>query len=286
MKAVTGVALLEFETLLPIFEKVYWDSRYQKPRKRAPGAGRKGVLKSLQHKLFFLLSYLKVYPTYDLASLLWGADRSRVCRWVQNGLPLLEKALGRALALPKRRINSIDEFLQHFPEAKDLFIDGTERRTERPSKARNQHRRYSGKKKTHTRKNLVATDAQKRILLLSPTKNGRRHDKWRIAQTHWLKAIPPSTNVWVDTGFMGIEQQLPSGVTVMRPQKGSKRHPLSAEQKEENRIISGLRVVCEHAIAGIKRFGVLVFPYRNRKGQDDTFMNIASGLWNFHLNFA
>jgi hypothetical protein len=286
LKAVTGVALLEFETLLTVFEKVVWDSRYQKPRKRAPGGGRKGILASIQHKLFFLLCYLKVYPTYDLASLLWGADRSRVCRWVQNGLPLLEQTLGRALVLPQRRIGSMEEFLKAFPEAKDLFIDGTERRTQRPSKSRNLHRRYSGKKKAHTRKNLIATDAQKRVLLLSPTKNGRRHDKWRVEQTNWLKAIPPSTTVWVDTGFMGIEDQLAAEVPIMRPQKGSKHHPLSSEQKEENRIISGLRVVCEHAIGGIKRFGALVFPYRNRKGQDDTFMSIASGLWNFHLNFT
>lgn len=72
----------------------------------------------------------------------------------------------------------------------------------------------------------------------------------------------------------------------MRPQKGSKKPPVSAEQKEENRGISSLRVVCAHAIGGIKRCGALVFPYRNRKGQDDSFMQIASGLWNFHLNFA
>lgn len=286
LQAVTGVTLLAFETLLPMFEKVLLESRFKKPRKRAPGGGRKGALESAHKKLFFLLCYLKVYPTYDLASLLWGADRSRICRWVQNGLPLLEQTLGRACVLPARRIGSMEEFLKHFPEAKDLFIDGTERRTQRPAKSRNLHRRDEGKKKAHTRKNLVATDASKRVLLLSPTKNGRRHDKWRVEQTNWLKAIPPSTTVWVDTGFMGIEQQLQVGVPLMRPQKGSKKHPLSPEQKTENRVISSLRVVCEHAIGGIKRFGALFFPYRNRKGQDDSFMWIASGLWNLHLNFT
>lgn len=286
LKAVMGVTLLEFETLLPTFEKVLLESRLKKSRLRAPGGGRKGVLGFAHQKLFFLLYYLKVYPTYDLASLLWGADRSRICRWVQNGLPLLEQTLGRACVLPVRRIGSMEAFLKHFPEVKDLFIDGTERRTQRPTKNRNLHRRYSGKKKAHTRKNLIATDASKRVLLLSSTKNGRRHDKWRVEQTHWLKAIPPSTTLWVDTGFMGIEQQLQTGVTLMRPQKGSKHHPLSPEQKEENRIISGLRVVCEHAIGGIKRFGALFFPYRNRKGQDDSFMLLASGLWNLHLTLS
>jgi DDE superfamily endonuclease len=72
----------------------------------------------------------------------------------------------------------------------------------------------------------------------------------------------------------------------MRPQKGSKKHPLSTEQKDENRIISRLRVLCEHAIGSIKRFGSLFLLYRNRKGQDDSFMLIASGLWSLHLNFV
>lgn len=285
LKAVTGMTLQEFEALLELFEQVYWASQKQKPRQRAPGGGRKGVLRSKRQKLFFLLCDLKVYPTYDLASMLWEVDRSRICRWVQAGLPLLEQALGRALVLPKRQISSVSEFLQHFPEVQDLFIDGTERCTHKPSQSRNRHRRFSGKKKMHTRKNLVVTDDNKRILMLSPTKNGQRHDKWRLEQTHWLKFIPPDITLWVDTGFMGIEQQLTAGIPVMRPKKGSKKHPLSLEQKADNRVISGLRIVCEHALAGIKRFGALFLPYRNRKGQDDSFMLIASGLWNFHLNF-
>lgn len=127
LKAVTGVTALEFEALLPVFDKVHLDSRYQKPRQRAPGGGRKGGLGSARQKLFFLLCYLKVSPTYDLASLLWGADRSRICRWVPHGLPLLEKALGRAGVLPARRIGAVDEFLKAFPETRERFMEGTER---------------------------------------------------------------------------------------------------------------------------------------------------------------
>ena len=110
LKAVTGVTRQEFEALLVLFESVWEASRYQGIRKRAPGAGRKGVLKSLAHQLFFLLFYLKVYPTYDVGSVLWGVDRSRICRWVQKGLPLWEQALGHALVLPKRRVRSVAEF--------------------------------------------------------------------------------------------------------------------------------------------------------------------------------
>jgi DDE superfamily endonuclease len=201
-------------------------------------------------------------------------------------MPVLEHALGRACVLPARRVSRMRECLTRFPGVKDLFIDGTERVTQRPANSRNRHRRYSGKKKALTRKNLIATDEQKRILLLSPTKNGRRHDTWRAEQTGWLTSIPPTTTLWVDTGFRGIDKQTQTGVGIMRPQKNTKRCPLSPAQKENNRVISALRMVCEHSLAGIKRFGALFFPSRNRKGQDDRFMSIAAGLWNFHLNFA
>ncbi|WP_440867621.1 transposase family protein [Symbiopectobacterium purcellii] len=33
--------------------------------------------------------------------------------------------------------------------------------------------------------------------------------------------------------------------------------PLSPEQKQENKIISGIRITVEHAIAGIKRLGCM-----------------------------
>ncbi|WP_440863577.1 transposase family protein [Symbiopectobacterium purcellii] len=46
-----------------------------------------------------LQTHLKCYPTYDLQGLLFGLDRTRVCRWVKILLPVLEMTLGREWAL-------------------------------------------------------------------------------------------------------------------------------------------------------------------------------------------
>ena len=46
---------------------------------------------------------------------------------------------------------------------KDLLIDGTERRTQRSSHAKNQRKQYSGKQGCHTRKNLVMANPEKRV---------------------------------------------------------------------------------------------------------------------------
>lgn len=283
LKSLTGVSKTEFEGLTIQFDIVLQESLRIKKRRRAPGGGRIGVLKQSKEKLFFILFYLKVYPTYDLAGFFFETDRSRPCRWVKQYLPILERVLKKTRVLPKRQISSVEDFLKSFPDVSDIFLDGTERRIQRPKSPKKQKKNYSGKKKAHTRKNIIATDKDKRILFVSSSKNGRRHDKHLLDKTDWLTGIPPGTTVWVDTGFQGIENTLNSSISIMRPQKRTKGKSLTKQQKQENKAISSLRIVVENAIAGIKRFGSLMQVYRNRKGQDDKFFIIAAAIWNFHL---
>jgi hypothetical protein len=196
-------------------------------------------------------------------------------------LPVLEATLGRKLVLPQRKITSVKELFQKFPEIKDVFIDGTERRTEKPKNLKKRSRLYSGKKKATTRKTIVISDSRKRILFLSPTKSGRRHDK-RIADKFGIiQQIPDSVTVWTDTGFQGIHTYHEN--TVM-PKKATKNKPLSREEKENNRVISGIRILSEHAIGGMKRYKAAADIYRNKRPNlDDIFSLLAGGLWNFHL---
>jgi len=91
-------------------------------------------------------------------------------------LPLLQKALGREIVLPKRRIGSIEEFIKEYPDLGEFFLDGSERRVQRPKKDKIQTKNYSGKKKAHTIKNGIITTKEKRILVLSKTHEGKRHD--------------------------------------------------------------------------------------------------------------
>ena len=121
MSALTGVTAIEFEQLLPDFIKA-WESskRYQHKRDaevRKIGAGRKGFLKSVEAKLFFILCYYKCYPTYDLLSIIYDCNRSNACRRQFELGHLLEKALGRKLVLPERKMRKLEEFFKAFPEA-------------------------------------------------------------------------------------------------------------------------------------------------------------------------
>lgn len=282
-KALTGLSQTEFEILLPTFSKAMVSYQFQlKPnRQRKMGAGRKGDLKTMADKLAFVLMYLKIYPTYDVMGFLTDRQRTKCCESVHRLLPVLEISLNRKLVLPKRKITSIEEFFQRFPEAKEVFLDGTERRVEKPKNLKKRNKLYSGKKKTTTRKTIVVSDVKRRILILTPTKSGRRHDKRIADKFQIIEHIPPNIPIWADTGFQGIQH---THINAILPQKATKNNPLTFEQKQNNRIISSVRVLSEHAIGGIKRLKAASDIYRNKKpNMDDTFMLLSAGLWNFHL---
>lgn len=286
MKALTGMTNEEFNGLMPEFERVLLKHFDRNNRQRAVGGGRKGALITTKHKLFFILFYLKAYPTFDLAGFVFGVDRSQPCTWYPFLLEILEEVLKRKLSLPKRKIRSMEEFLQAFPEVKDIFIDGTERKTQRPKNSKKQKNQYSGKKKAHTRKNTIISTEKKRIILVSPTKNGKIHDKPQLEKEGTLDNIPTDVNIWVDKGYEGIKKLIKNGNQVLLPKKKPKNGELTPEEKEENKIISSIRITVEHAIGGLKRFRCLTDLYRNKNGIDDKFIAICAGLWNFHLQPA
>lgn len=283
-KAVLGVTIEEFQALLPTFSQCLRRYRMQlRPaRKRAVGGGRKGDLPADEDKLLYILLYLKLYPTYDALAVLTNHYRSKCGDSVQLLLPVLEMALGRRLALPKRpRGNNLEEIFRQHPEIKDIFVDGTERRVQKPKSLRKRRKLYSGKKKTTTRKTVIVSDERRRIHYMSKTKSGRRHDKRIADKENIFGGIPPHVTAWTDTGFLGAQHQHHN---IMMPMKATKRRPLTQEQKENNRLISGLRVVSEHAIAGFKRFKAATDIYRNKlENFDDLMTEVSIGLWNFHL---
>ena len=158
---------------------------------------------------------------------------------------------------------------------------GLQRPIQRAKDKQKQKQNYSGKKKRHTRTHLSAVDPSKRILVLSEADNGKDHDKGRLNQEKWGEYIPEEVEIQGDLGFQGLQKER---ANVRIPHKKPKGGELTEEQKEENRQLASERVVCEHAFAGVKRYGITSNVYRNRReGFDDRSMLISAGLWNFYL---
>ena len=279
-RAILGVRKETFEKLLVTFTQILREEAESKKRKRAYGGGSNGNIKEPRKKLFFILWYLKVYPTFDVAAYVFASSKTRTHIWVHNILPLLEKTLGRKLVLPKRKINSVEEFFTLFPEVKEVMLDGVERPTVRSKKAKQQNKHYSGKKKRHTRKNLVLVNNKKKVLLVTPTKHGRVHDKKLSDKNMIASRIPEEVSLLADTGFQGI-QKIHENTLI--PKKKPRGGFLTEAEKAWNKLISSVRMVVEHAIGGIKRFGAVSHIFRNKNGIDDKFINICAGLWNLEL---
>lgn len=120
-------------------------------RKRAVGGGRKATLRTPQEKLFYILLYCKCYPTFDLLSILFDFERSCAWDWVHGLLPVLEQTLGYKQALPERKLRSMEEFLERFPDVQEVIVDGTERPVQQRQKSSDQQKQlYSGKKKAES----------------------------------------------------------------------------------------------------------------------------------------
>ena len=101
-------------------------------RKRKFGAGRIGSMETSLEKLVFILMYVKCYPPFDLIGFYFDMWGSTACRNMHFLLNVLEKTLQRNISLPKRRISTPQEFEELFPGITDVFMDGSERRVQKP----------------------------------------------------------------------------------------------------------------------------------------------------------
>ena len=91
--------------------------------------------------------------------------------------------------------------------------------------------------------------------------------------------IPSGVSLLADSGFQGLRHP---GLCL--PAKGTRKRPLSEEQRQWNTLLAGARVVVEHCIGGMKRYAAVAGVYRNRKPKtDDRFNLLAAGLWNFSI---
>ena len=70
------------------------------------------------------------------------------------------------------------------------------------------------------------------------------------------------------------------------PKKKSKKHPLTPEDKKNNRKLSSERVPNEHVIGKIKRFKIVADKYRNRRKRFGLRFNLISGIYNYELKWV
>jgi hypothetical protein len=119
------------------------------------------------------------------------------------------------------------------------------------------------------------------ILHKTDHKRGRMHDYEIFKNNHPITPIQVE-NVF-DLGYMGIQNDFPTVKSVLPFRKSRKKSELSNEEKKYNRKHSKLRVIVEHTVSRIKKFGIMGTKFRNKLGRYDRASDIVSGLINFRI---
>jgi len=95
--------------------------------------------------------------------------------------------------------------------------------------------------------------------------------------------VRPGTTITVfaDSGYQGIAKLHSNSQT---PDKKSKLHPLTAEQKAANRTLSPQRIVVENILRRLKVFRILSERYRNRRKRFSLRFNLIAAIYNLELD--
>lgn len=277
-----GITKKQFDKLLKKFrieeKRLWWQKAYSFMRIRKVGGGRKAKIKTSSEKLFFILFYYKNYPTFGLMQSIFELDIANTYRLVRFLEQALWRSLGHELKLPKKKIRILSKLLEIHPDFKNCIVDATERRINRPKY--NQEFYYSGKKKYHTVKNQVVTDPNTtRILHVSRTVEGKRHDKKLFEDTGVALRAPPKSKILADLGYQGSQNINPL-IQIIYPYKKPRKGELTDIQKEENRQISSIRVRGEHPFAYMKHFNILKNTFRSNPKYSNLPFHTIAALYN------
>ena len=222
--SVTSLTAEEFQVLLPTFEKCYQlllpakPKATKKKKQRARGGGRKAKLSSISDKLLFILAYQKTSPLQTLHGLHFGLSQGRVNYWVHRLLPVLQMSLSELGMKPERQGKQVADLVEASEGGANLSLDASERELQRPVNEDKQRAKYSGKKKTHTDKNLLLVNENtKKVVYLSETVEGKMHDK-KLADESQI-SYPKGASLTQDTGFQGYQ---PKGVLTEQPKKSQR----------------------------------------------------------------
>ena len=298
-RSFTGFDVEEFQILLAAFTTA-WERYAQQNRlpselrQRGYGGGRKARLGTCENKLLFILVYLKTYPLQEVLAFHFDMSQGQACQWIGILSEVLRLALGELGHLPERDPQKVKELLETYMdgsqqyeastglETENFAIDATERRRQRPKDQEIQKRFYSGKKKTHTVKNnMIVTLGNRRVEYLGYTWEGKKHDK-KICDSEGHE-FPEGSTLYRDTGYQGYE---PTSVHTRQPRKKPRGRELTQEEKEQNSLISSMRIVVEHVICGVKRCRVVKDVFRNTRDKfADLVMEIACGLHNLRTSY-
>jgi hypothetical protein len=237
-------------------------------RQRAVGGGRRRQLKPYQEVLLTLI-YLRHNVAHAVVGELFGVSADTSENTFHEVVFVLRDVC------PAQRWDAEKRWKKGAPswtpdKVERVLIDSFESPVRRPSLPKRQKRVYSGKKKRHTLKSQVVTDAQGEILDLDPGHRGPTADKRLYEQSPVAERYPHAQKQG-DLAYQGI-----AGVCV--PYKKPRGGHLTEAQRAENRRLAAVRVHVEHGIRRIKGWRIVRDDYRIALGLFPLIASTVVGL--------
>lgn len=198
--------------------------------------------------VIILLLYLKRYDAMEDMAYDYDVSKSVICTTIHQTIEDL---------LNDKNFTLFGADYVKNDNSEDRQIDVTEIRIERPKY--NQRDKYSGKKKYHTMKIQIIKGVDTGFIYEIQIGLGAEHDFHLFKRT--FKGSPEKVYFEVDLGYVGIDKIHKKSLI---PMKNSKKHKLTKDEKELNKLIAADRIFIEHTNGWIKRFKILATKFRNR----------------------
>ncbi len=138
---------------------------------------------------------------------------------------------------------------------------------------------------------MIATSSRFILFLGKTVWGGKYHDFSLLKEEFNQGDVFKEHQVWVDLAYVGFDKYYKTKklhLPYKKPRK-SKTRPdpkLTDFQKQSNKQKSQIRIAVEHAIAGMKRYKILIERFRNKSEQlADAVVEVCAGLWNYKLSF-
>ena len=291
-KSLTGFTPAAFDTLFLAFARAYEERRHAasttrrgaKPRQRRAGAGHP-FAHDLPTRLLMTLIWLRIYPTFEVLGFLFSLNKTNVHDTVQDGLATLETLADFAFERPpaeRKKLRSVQAVMDAFPDVR-LVIDTKEQPIRRPTNTPGndaQKPYYSGKKKRHTLKNEIGVEPDGMIGAVSASvPGGATADLSLLRKTRLVERLDADEAAMLDKAYVGAQKEFP-GHRLWVPHKASRGHPLTEEQKAENRRLARYRIVVEHTNAQLNQFQVLAQVYRHARESHARAVRVVAMLVN------
>lgn len=294
MRAMTGVRIKEFQQLVEETNNDWLGLKQARTRstedlKRRRGGGRKEVFQTCEEQLFLVLFWMRSYPTLLMLEILFGSDEVTNWRIVHRMTPLLSVSRLSVSQPGRKRIRSMEELKEAFPDIheaiEEMLVDGTEQRIQRPQDKRRNKKYRSGKKKAHTVKTQVIVDAKsKRILHVSRSVEGKRHDFRLFKETVCPTATDSGITLLADSGYQGLTDQFPNLSSARVAKKRFRgAPPLTKQERKENRLLSRIRIFVEHAIGRCKQYKILDHVFRHDLQRYNQIFRAVASITNLKL---